>query len=654
MKRYPGATYFTEAQKDIFFGREDDIAALLKMIQFERKILLYSKSGAGKTSLLKAGIIPRLDANLFETISIRFFAYTEKSISTIERFLSYIFAIKEFQDLDKHQTILDLYIPRYKNNLWYIFKKYELVYGNKKDILLIFDQFEELFYYPAEQITEFKDQLTQILYSDKNIFIRELEKKVYTEKENLPDFKNLVDLESEQLKIIYEPIKVKSIFIIRNDQLSFLNQLSDKVPDIQKTFYELKPLTYGQIKEAIEKPAITANPGFETEAFEFLPETVEKIINELSENHTQPVETTQLQIVCQQIEEIAQQKHVKTLHATSLVKIELHDLPKFDAIFYNFYDNAVKKLPETEQNHAQRLIEDNLVRNNRRISLDENICAEFLEASHLQTLVNTHLLRAERNSVGGFSYELAHDTLVPPITESRKKRIEKEEEERAEKERLEELRLAKEKAEKERVEREKERKQQRRIITIVSIAAIVSIAFGIFGFVYMRIAQNERDKTKNLTIMGNMRDAQAYMDKEEFEDAIEKYVYLRDTILDRKNPEPYDKKIAECRQLDSLKKIFDQNISTIDSMLKVNEITMDVFTILQNTENLKYKPGDEKLKIRKQSVSNKKADLVLTWKNQASTFIDARFYDNARKLLNDAKKLDPDDSEIDVLLRKIP
>jgi len=79
-RRYPGATPFRGDQAKIFYGRDRDIEKMLTLIQVEKKVLLYSKSGLGKTSLLEAGIIPKLPAK-FTPISIRFYASSSESVS---------------------------------------------------------------------------------------------------------------------------------------------------------------------------------------------------------------------------------------------------------------------------------------------------------------------------------------------------------------------------------------------------------------------------------------------------------------------------------------------------------------------------------------------------------------------------------------------
>ncbi len=58
--RYPGTRPFTENDRNLFFGRTNDIEKLSKYIHHENLIVLYGKSGLGKTSLLNAGVVPVL------------------------------------------------------------------------------------------------------------------------------------------------------------------------------------------------------------------------------------------------------------------------------------------------------------------------------------------------------------------------------------------------------------------------------------------------------------------------------------------------------------------------------------------------------------------------------------------------------------------
>jgi hypothetical protein len=63
---FPGLLAFQEADAAIYFGRDDDIRRLIERLQARRAqggaklIALLGSSGSGKSSLLRAGVIPRL------------------------------------------------------------------------------------------------------------------------------------------------------------------------------------------------------------------------------------------------------------------------------------------------------------------------------------------------------------------------------------------------------------------------------------------------------------------------------------------------------------------------------------------------------------------------------------------------------------------
>ena len=57
---YKGLAYFTEADADIFFGREELSDSIYTRLQKQAFLAIIGASGSGKSSLLRAGVIPRL------------------------------------------------------------------------------------------------------------------------------------------------------------------------------------------------------------------------------------------------------------------------------------------------------------------------------------------------------------------------------------------------------------------------------------------------------------------------------------------------------------------------------------------------------------------------------------------------------------------
>ena len=53
---------FTEADRDRLYGRDREIETLVEHVLFRRAVVYTAPTGTGKTSLLRAGLVPRLDA----------------------------------------------------------------------------------------------------------------------------------------------------------------------------------------------------------------------------------------------------------------------------------------------------------------------------------------------------------------------------------------------------------------------------------------------------------------------------------------------------------------------------------------------------------------------------------------------------------------
>ncbi len=58
--RYPGSRPFESNERNQFFGRKHDIHKLLNFVELENLVVMYSKSGLGKTSLINAGLLPKM------------------------------------------------------------------------------------------------------------------------------------------------------------------------------------------------------------------------------------------------------------------------------------------------------------------------------------------------------------------------------------------------------------------------------------------------------------------------------------------------------------------------------------------------------------------------------------------------------------------
>src|ERR1700720_74543 len=68
---YPGLRPFRYEESDIFFGRERQTDQLLARLEVNRFLAITGPSGCGKSSLIKAGMIPALQAGFMALVGSR-------------------------------------------------------------------------------------------------------------------------------------------------------------------------------------------------------------------------------------------------------------------------------------------------------------------------------------------------------------------------------------------------------------------------------------------------------------------------------------------------------------------------------------------------------------------------------------------------------
>lgn len=414
--RYPGSRPFSFEDQALFFGRDKDINEVRKYINVEKLVVLYGRSGLGKSSLINAGVIPLLnDEKQYLPINIRFKNHHPNSeYKPLEIFQYQVEkACENYKTQDFYHPEKDFLslIQSDEETLWQELKGLQIGDEHNRTILFIFDQFEELFTYPVgiEYFSKLlADSLNQIIPRS---FKRSFKKKLW---EN-PDL-----LTEEQLYELDNPVRIKVLISIRSDKLNLLNRLSQEIPIILSNCYELGAMTREKATTAIIRPARKKGE-FESPVFHYSPESLENILDYLTQFGEKDIEPFQLQILCQHVEE-------DIVIGRDDDFVEPEDIGDLRRIYQNYYDNQILTLDSEEEQHAARLlVEDGLIFEEelRRVNLNEVQIAKLydIDKTLLQKLVDSHLLRAEPSPLGGFNYELSHDSLVAPILKSKEKRI---------------------------------------------------------------------------------------------------------------------------------------------------------------------------------------------------------------------------------------
>lgn len=137
---------FTLADREIFFGRDQEITELYRRV-FESKILLvYGISGTGKSSIINCGLASRFDESDWLPVNVR---RGDNIIESIDDAFN-----------KKALTIL-------KKNLSISGKLQSIYLDHFKPVYLVFDQFEELFIFgTVEEKKEFIKLIKEITESE--------------------------------------------------------------------------------------------------------------------------------------------------------------------------------------------------------------------------------------------------------------------------------------------------------------------------------------------------------------------------------------------------------------------------------------------------------------------------------------------------------
>ena len=400
LHRYPGAQPFRddEFSRKTFFGREPASVALTDQILANRLVIVFAKSGLGKTSLLNAGVAPRLR----EAGSLPLFV----RVNDIQR--GPLYSVFEGVRAEAERQKVE-FVPGDSSSLYSFFKTVEFWRG---DILLtpvlILDQFEELFTLQSQEARE--EFLSELGYLVRGI---------------APPSQPKIESNASE-----GPPPIRVVLSLREDFLGLLEEASDHIPEILDHRYRLAPLSYEMASKAITGPAAIESGDISTRAFHLEPEVVTSILDYLTRTTAgvrgaagRHVEPFHLQLICQRIERVAAFKQQQTSAEIVLSFKDIGGDAALEETLESFYSDAIRSLPARYLRGAVRVLcEQYLISpEGRRLSVEERELLRQLKLPRetLSQLVDRRLLRTDRRSDSTY-YELSHDALVQPVLASRR------------------------------------------------------------------------------------------------------------------------------------------------------------------------------------------------------------------------------------------
>lgn len=471
--RYPGIKPFEKEQAGIFFGRYDETRIIARRVESEKLLTIHGKSGIGKSSLVKAGVIPLLEAlHRNEMPGLRIietqFGYYQEGMSVAPMSLVERLNCSLRNKCQNEQgNVLD-HLISFKPSLWIELKKLHYNLANKEFIPVFYiDQFEEVFSYPETFVNELIVQLAELFYGVPPKDLNDsIERAVLIHPELADQFRN-----PELRDFLFKPFEVNLIVTIRSDQMDLMDSLKKFFPDLARNTYMLNALEWEGAEEAIRKPA-QKEGDFLLDPFTLEDKLITDILSFLTQNdRNKRIEAFELQLFCQHIEQtLTERIQYRGKH---IEEFRREDLPEdLGSVIHDFYWNIIHGFDSEFQTMIRVFIEDRLILDTpgkrRRMSLDQALALECLDNRQelLDDLKKTRLISEIRTSTGAYIYELSHDALIEPICEAAKRRRQLEAESQEDSIKEENLRIAYKEAERERYFHEQERKKQEEIIRL--------------------------------------------------------------------------------------------------------------------------------------------------------------------------------------------
>ncbi len=442
--RYVGTQPFKNPNRELFFGRDEDINGLSKLVAKEKLVVLVGRSGVGKTSLLNAGVIPKLiEQHKYALLNIHL---EEQAISPL------VLLVQHLENFTNDKTFLTKKfniaseLPKdHAAKLWYYTKIIQILHKDYQDkaVTLVFDHFEELFIRYPNDIDTFSQLLATMLnYEAPKSISNLLSQKVNSDPNYFSD---------DELKQLLEPLNLKIVLSVRNDYMGELNRLKKFLPEVFNYTYELLPLNGPQALEAIEKPAQIEGDYF-SPSFKYSKKALERILKGLLDSENNGIEAFQLQLIGEFAEETIKSKQKANPKITEFEFTD-KDLGRLDTIWENHYKKIIDSLPlgKSRQNlfkdplkpkdpiivirktlitrrKVKEFIENVLIVGGKRVPVDKGTIVSKYEIPEniLGSLADNLLIEPFLNTVGTPSYQLRHDTLIGPILKSAEKRRKKE------------------------------------------------------------------------------------------------------------------------------------------------------------------------------------------------------------------------------------
>ena len=401
---FVGLNFFTQENAAMFFGRDHERTVLISNLRAARLTLLYAQSGAGKSSLLRAGVASRLAELALRSLAQR---GTARNIPVV--FSSW----RDDPTAELTGAIQEAITPFLRSAPagpapGRLAEAIDAASGaTGSALLVILDQFEEYFLYRRREgrARPFADELAACI--------------------------NRADL------------RANFLIATREDAYSALGDLfKGRVSNVYGNYFHLEHLTRDAAREAIEKPVASFNERHPDRApVQIEPSLVDTVLDQLrpdkfasaqggtgrlaegngAEPRRDEVAAPYLQLVMKRLWDAELRKSSGELRLETL-----EELGGAQTIVRTHVDRALESLPDQDREAAVDILHHLVTPSGTKIALAASDLAEYTSrpADEAEALLqrlassDTRILRPVPPPPGqtdGARFEISHDLLAPAI-----------------------------------------------------------------------------------------------------------------------------------------------------------------------------------------------------------------------------------------------
>ena len=396
---YVGPETFTQAQGKLFFGREREARDLLSRVLSERLVLFYAQSGAGKSSLLNARLIPSLREVGYAVLPVtRVGGELPADIDQVDNIYLFNLMLRIDKSTEEASRFAHVGLGDFLHGLYsddgehFVFDELAVsipdILGSDTQpvtpYVLIIDQFEEIITaHPGrwKEREAFFRQLDAAMRRDPNLWV---------------------------------------VLTLREDYVPSIEPYAPLLLDRMRARFYMERMGVDAALEAVRRPAEMGGRPFDSGVAERLVDNLRqvRVSGQQDPIPGQYVEPVQLQVVCYQLWE-----KIRHRPMGSITEADRQEAGDVDQALGQFYEDALGKVindPALDVSDRQlrtwfgtQLITE---AGTRGTVFQGQESTAGLDNKVVDVLESRRLLRKEVRA-GGVWVELIHDRFVEPIRE---------------------------------------------------------------------------------------------------------------------------------------------------------------------------------------------------------------------------------------------